>query len=186
MVAKAVQSGFTDTQIGEASFTTRMPPRPTTWQIDDPSEELDPSITLPSPPERQSAVRIAATTLASAVADASDNGHSYTTEDESTGLSPTTFETIVHRLNELRPPRREWEMSIRQLSQMNGEEPSDVDIQKVIHYAEDAIEFVNKTEANLSIEASHDEYSVVARLNESRIVGDIDHLLYCPGYVSHY
>ena len=77
-------------------------------------------------------------------------------------------------------------MSIRQLSQMNGEEPSDVDIQKVIHYAEDAIEFVNKTEANLSIEASHDEYSVVARLNESRIVGDIDHLLYCPGYVSHY
>jgi ATP-dependent helicase/nuclease subunit A len=52
---------------------------------------------------------------------------------------------------------------------MDGEEPSDVDLQKAIRHAEDAIEFVDKTEANFSIEASHDEYLVIARLDESRI-----------------
>jgi ATP-dependent helicase/nuclease subunit A len=63
---------------------------------------------------------------------------------------------------------------------MVGEEPTDVDLQEAISHAEDAIEFVDKTEADLSVESSYDECSVVARLDESRIVGDIDRLLVTP------
>jgi ATP-dependent helicase/nuclease subunit A len=63
---------------------------------------------------------------------------------------------------------------------MVGEEPTDVDLQEAISHAEDAIEFVDKTEADLSVESSYDECSVVAHLDESRIVGDIDRLLVTP------
>jgi ATP-dependent helicase/nuclease subunit A len=180
LVAEAVHEGATNARIGDASYTIQTPPRPVEWQSEAPSDEVDPAIAVPSPPEQQAAVRVAATTLVSAVADASEDGHSYTSGDETIGLSPTTFGTVVHRLNELRPPRDEWPSLIRQLSRMVGEEPTDVDLQEAISHAEDAIEFVDKTEADLSVESSYDECSVVAHLDESRIVGDIDRLLVTP------
>jgi ATP-dependent helicase/nuclease subunit A len=180
LVAEAVHEGATNARIGDASYTIQTPPRPVEWQSEAPTEELDPAITVPSPPERQAAVRVAATTLVSAVADTSEDGHSYTSGGGTVGLSPTTFGTVVHRVNELRPPRDEWPPFIRQLSRMVGEEPTDVDLQEAISHAEDAIEFVDKTEADLSVESSYDECSVVARLDESRIVGDIDRLLVTP------
>ena len=55
-------------------------------------------------PEKQ----IAATTLVNEVADGSSDGHSHSQSEESVGLSPTTFGTAVHRINELRPPMDEW------------------------------------------------------------------------------
>jgi len=91
------------TGIGDAPYTIQAPPRPVEWQSEAPTEELDPAITVPSPPERQAAVRVAATTLVSAVVDVSEDGHSYTSGDGTVGLSPTTFGTVVHRLSELRP-----------------------------------------------------------------------------------
>jgi len=63
---------------------------------------------------------------------------------------------------------------------MEDEEPTDEDIQAAVDHAQDAIQFVDDTEADLSVEASYNEYSVVARLDDSRIVGDIDHLLVTP------
>ncbi|WP_336136280.1 UvrD-helicase domain-containing protein [Natronomonas amylolytica] len=180
LVAEAVHEGATDARIGDASYTIQTPPRPVEWQSEAPSEEVDPAITVPSPPEQQAAVRVAATTLVSAVADAYEDGHSYTTGDETIGLSPTTFGTVVHRLNELRPPRDEWPSFIRQLSRMGGEEPTDGDLQAAVSHAQDAIRFVDETEADLPLEATYDEYSVVARLDDSRIVGDIDRLLVTP------
>jgi ATP-dependent helicase/nuclease subunit A len=63
---------------------------------------------------------------------------------------------------------------------MGGEEPTDDDLQAAVSHAQDAIRFVDETEAALSLEASYDEYSVVARLDDSRIVGDIDRLLVTP------
>ena len=63
---------------------------------------------------------------------------------------------------------------------MGGEEPTDDDLQAAVSHAQDAIRFVNEIEADHSLEASYDEYSVVARLNDSRIVGDIDRLLVTP------
>jgi ATP-dependent helicase/nuclease subunit A len=180
LVAEAVHKGATDARIGDASYTIQTPPRPVEWQADDPTENLDPAITVPSPPERQAAVRVAATTLVSAVADASEDGHNYTSGDGKVGLSPTIFGTVVHRLNELRPPREEWPSFICQLSRMRGEEPTDDDLQAAVSHAQDAIRFVNEIEADHSLDASYDEYSVVARLNDSRIVGDIDRLLVTP------
>jgi len=44
----------------------------------------------------------------------------------------------------------------------------------------DAVEFVNQVEANAQFQAVYDEYSVVARIDGSRIVGDIDRLLVTP------
>ena len=63
---------------------------------------------------------------------------------------------------------------------MADEEPTEVDLQKAIDHAGDAIEFVDTIESNSSMEATYDEYSIVARLDESRIVGDIDRLLVTP------
>jgi len=180
LVAHAVQQGSVDADIGDASYTIQTPPRDTEWRGDDPTEDADPTITVPSPPERQVAVRVAATTLVNAVADASGEGHGYTSGERTAGLSPTTFGTVVHRLSELRPSRDEWPSFIRQLSRMEDEEPTDEDIQAAVDHAQDAIQFVDDTEADLSVEASYNEYSVVARLDDSRIVGDIDHLLVTP------
>ena len=180
LVAEAFHDGATDARIGDAPYTFQAPPRPVEWQSEAPTEELDPAITVPSPPERQAAVRVAATTLVSAVADASEDRHSYTSGDGTVGLSPTTFGTVVHRLNELRPPREEWPSFIRQLSRMGSEEPTDDDLQAAVSHAQDAIRFVDETEADLPLEATYDEYSVVARFDDSRIVGDIDRLLVTP------
>jgi len=63
---------------------------------------------------------------------------------------------------------------------MADEEPTDADLEKAIDHAIDAIEFVDTIESNSSVEATYDEYSIVARLDESRIVGDIDRLLVTP------
>jgi ATP-dependent helicase/nuclease subunit A len=50
----------------------------------------------------------------------------------------------------------------------------------VVDHATDAVEFVNQVEADSQLEATYDEYSVVARIGASRIVGDIDRLLVTP------
>jgi ATP-dependent helicase/nuclease subunit A len=63
---------------------------------------------------------------------------------------------------------------------MGSEEPTDDDLQAAVSHAQDAIRFVDETEADLPLEATYDEYSVVARLDDSRIVGDIDRLLVTP------
>jgi ATP-dependent helicase/nuclease subunit A len=54
------------------------------------------------------------------------------------------------------------------------------DINTAIDHAEDAIRFVDDLEDSVTLEAAHDEYSVMARLEGSRIVGDIDRLLITP------
>jgi len=128
----------------------------------------------------ESGTRVAATTLVNAVAEAGADGHRYTDSDETTGLTPTTFGTVVHRINELRAPRAEWPSLIDRLSRMADEEPTDADRQKAIDHASDAIEFVDTIESEVTLEATYDEYSIVARLDESRIVGDIDRLLVTP------
>jgi len=135
---------------------------------------------IPSPPSLAPAKRIAATTLVNAVADASTDGHSYSQREESAGLSPTTFGTVVHRINELRPPRDEWTTLIRRLSQMAGEEPTESDLSDAVNHAADAVEFVDHIESVTQLQEVYDEYSVVARIDESRIVGDIDRLLVTP------
>ncbi|MFC7143137.1 PD-(D/E)XK nuclease family protein [Halosimplex aquaticum] len=139
-----------------------------------------PEISIPSPPERDTGVRVTATTLVNEVAEHSGDGHTYAAGEESPGLSPTTFGTVVHRLNELRPPRDEWDSFVERVSQMAGEEPTTDDIHAAIDHADDAIRFVDDLEASVTLEAVHDEYSVMARLDGSRIVGDIDRLLVTP------
>ena len=68
--------------------------------------------------------------------------------EEKAGLSPTTFGTAVHRINELRPPRDEWPALIRRLSRMAGEEPTETDLRDAVEHAADAVEFANQVEAN--------------------------------------
>ncbi|EMA17923.1 UvrD-helicase domain-containing protein [Haloarcula argentinensis] len=181
LLRRASREGQARGQIGEASYTVRKPPRPVDWGPDEDIENPEPEISLPLPQTLASAKRIAATTLVTAVADASGESHSHTSGEESAGLSPTTFGTIVHRLTELRPPRDEWPTLIRRLSRMAGEEPTETDLRDAVEHAGDAVEFVDRVEANTQLQATYDEYSVVARLDDSRIVGDIDRLLVTPG-----
>ena len=63
---------------------------------------------------------------------------------------------------------------------MDGEELTETDLHDTVEHAADAIEFVNQVEANAQLQAVHDEYSVVARIGELRIVSDIDRLLVTP------
>ncbi|WP_135305498.1 UvrD-helicase domain-containing protein [Haloarcula amylovorans] len=181
LLQRAIQEGQVSGQIDGASYTVRKPPQPVDWHPDDETGETDPEISIPAPQTQAPAKRISATTLVNAVADASENGHGYTGSDESAdGLSPTTFGTVVHRINELRPPRDEWPALIQRLSRMAGEEPTETDLRDAVDHAADAVEFVDQVEANTQLQAAYDEYSVVARLDGSRIVGDIDRLLVTP------
>lgn len=54
------------------------------------------------------------------------------------------------------------------------------DLRDAAEHAADAVEFVDQVEADIPLQATYDEYSVVARLSESRIVDDIDRLLVTP------
>ncbi|WP_135536871.1 UvrD-helicase domain-containing protein [Halostella pelagica] len=180
LVAEAIRDGQARGEMDGASYTVRTPPRPVDWHTDDDAVDSAPKISIPSPPSLTPAKRIAATTLVNAVAETSTDGHSYTQSGESAGLSPTTFGTVVHRLNELRPPRDEWPTLIRRLSRMAGEEPTEADLCDVVDHAADAVEFVDQVEADARVQETYDEYSVVARIGASRIVGDIDRLLVTP------
>jgi len=177
LVDRAIREGQAHGQVEAASYTVRKPPRPVDWHSDDNTADSTPEISIPTPPTPAPAKQVAATTLVNDVADASEDGYSYTQSDESSGLSPTTFGTAVHRINELRPPRDEWPTLIRRLSQMAGEEPTEADLRDAVEHATDAVEFVDQVEAGAQLQATYDEYSVVARLGGSRIVGDIDRLL---------
>uniref|UniRef100_UPI0032C22A5D UvrD-helicase domain-containing protein n=1 Tax=Halorientalis sp. TaxID=1931229 RepID=UPI0032C22A5D len=180
LIGQAMRDGQARGEIDGASYMIRKPPRPVDWDSDDTSEESDPAISIPSPPMQSPSKRIAATTLVNAVAEATGDGHRSTGTDESAGLSPTTFGTVVHRINELRPPRDEWPTLIRRLSRMAGEEPTQSDLDDAVTHAADAVEFADHIEANTKLQATYDEYSVVARLDGARIVGDIDRLLVTP------
>ena len=63
---------------------------------------------------------------------------------------------------------------------MAGEEPSESDLRDAVNHAADAVEFVDHIESDTQPQEVYDEYSVVARIDESRIVGDIDRLLVTP------
>lgn len=183
VLTEAVRNGHADGYLGDAAYTVRTPPRPMDWRSDAETDTVIPEISIPSPPEHDVGRRVAATTLVNEVADTSGGGHSYAEREESDGLSPTTFGTVVHRLTELRPPRDDWEAFIHQVSRMVGEEPTSDDFRETVEHTEDAIAFVDGVESSITLEATHDEYSVVARLAGTRIVGDIDRLLVTPdGY----
>ena len=172
LLENAFRDGCVRSEVGEASYTVRSPPHPSDWQSNGEPEESMPTISIAEPPEQDAAHRVTATALVNAVAEESYGGHS-TSAESSEGLTPTTFGTIVHRLTELRPPRAEWESFIRRVSQMAGEQPTQEDLQPAIAHAEDAISFVDDIESSVMVEATHNEFSVAARLDGNRIVGDI-------------
>ncbi len=63
---------------------------------------------------------------------------------------------------------------------MADEGPTETDLRDAVEHAADAVGFVDQVEAGVQLQATHDEFSVVARLGKSRIVGDIDRLLVAP------
>ena len=182
VLTKAIQSGSVTGRVGDAKFTVRSPPRPAEWQSEETVADPMPEIGLPSPPEPEPAIRVSATALVQAVSE-----HSRQTREDveeaptaSDGLEPTTFGTVVHRLAELRPPKSSWESFVERVSRMAGDEPTVEDVSSAIAHAEDAIAFVEAIESSVTLEEAYDEYSVVARLDGHRIVGDIDRLLVTP------
>ncbi|UPM45327.1 UvrD-helicase domain-containing protein [Halocatena salina] len=183
LLTEAVRNGPASGHLGNAEYTVRTPPRPINWRSATETDAVMPEISIPSPSERDVGRRVAATTLVNNVTDHSGGEHSSADRTESVGLSPTTFGTVVHRLTELQPPRDDWETFIHRVSQIAGEEPTPDALREAVTHAEDAIAFVDDVESSVALEATHDEYSVVARIDGTRIVGDIDRLLVTPdGY----
>lgn len=179
VLTRALEGRATTDRIGNATYTIRSPSRPLEWRDEPSSEEQYPEITLESPPDPEPAKRVSATDLVDAAGDR-DETHDTPESSESDGLEPTTFGTAVHRLAELRPPRRDWESTIERVSRMAGDEPTEADLEGAIAHAEDAIGFVDDLESSLEIDGAYDEYSVVARVDGHRIVGDVDRLLVTP------
>src|SRR6056297_1804198 len=97
LLNQAIWDGAARDQLGGAGYTIRTPPQPTHWTSDEDVDETMPEISIPSPPERDTGVRVTATTLVNEVAEHSGDGHTYAAGEESPGLSPTTFGTVVHR-----------------------------------------------------------------------------------------
>ncbi|MDG5761789.1 UvrD-helicase domain-containing protein [Natronococcus sp. A-GB1] len=182
LATAAFRDGNATGQIGDATYTVRSPSRPVEWRQNESSDDSMPSISMPAPSVQEPATRVAATTLVNALADKREEsgGMDFSAESRETRLQPTTFGTVVHRLAELRPPRDDWESFIERVSRMADDEPTAADVESVVAHADDAISFVKSVERSVTIEEAHDEYSVIARLDGHRIVGDIDRLLVTP------
>ncbi|MFW5949822.1 MAG: UvrD-helicase domain-containing protein [archaeon] len=101
-------------------------------------------------------------------------------EGYGTGLRATTLGDIVHRICERRPPRDRWDGYARDVARQEGESVTDGDLDRVLTYADRAVEFVDQYEASRSVTATFDELSVVVRFDDARIVGDVDHLVVTP------
>jgi len=101
-------------------------------------------------------------------------------DDLVAGLRSTTLGDVVHRICERRPPRDRWAGYARDVARREGESLTDEDRDRVLRYADRAVEFVDQYEASRSVTNTFDELSVVARFDDARIVGDIDHLVVTP------
>jgi ATP-dependent helicase/nuclease subunit A len=103
-----------------------------------------------------------------------------TPSERNQGLRATTLGNIVHRLCERRPARDRWTTYAENVATREGESLTDDTRERILTYAERAIEYVDEYEATRSVTSTHDELSVVARFDDARIEGDIDHLVVTP------
>ncbi|MFC7212567.1 UvrD-helicase domain-containing protein [Saliphagus sp. GCM10025334] len=182
LLRDAFHYGAATGQLGETRYTVRTPPRPVSWQAETDETDPVPEITRATIPDAEPAIRISATALVQAVADHrhGTSGSNDRSSSSAPGLEPTTFGTVVHRLAELRPPQDDWQAFTDRVSAIAGDEPTQADHEAILEHATDAISFVEDLEAAVELEAAYDEYAVTARLDEHKIVGDIDRLLVTP------
>jgi ATP-dependent helicase/nuclease subunit A len=110
----------------------------------------------------------------------SERDTSETPSERNPGLRATTLGNIVHRICERRPARGRWATYAEDVATREGESLTDNDRERILTYAERAIEYVDEYEATRSVTSTHDEMSVVARFDDARIEGDIDHLVVTP------
>ena len=181
------EHGRTTAHLGDATYTVCFPPSPTTVDVRTRTASSTPTIEIPAPREQPAARRVTATNIVHAVA--GDEGETPFDEvDAATGLRNRTdgtlpageFGTIVHQLAELRPPDETWPAVARRAAGFLGYELSETDAERVARHARDGITFVDRLEAEHSVEATADELSVTVHLGDDRIVGDIDHLTVTP------
>lgn len=174
-----------DRFIGDARYRITVPHAPIPdWQHDHTTETPSLDIDIPAPPP----VTMPRVTTATEYAkEQSPGAHdTYFEEDDTSkedrdttaapGLPRDTFGTIVHRLCELRPPEKEWKTYAGSVARRNDKQLTDTDYTELREHAQRAIAFVDEYEADLDITSRHDELDVVAKFNNARLVGEIDHL----------
>jgi ATP-dependent helicase/nuclease subunit A len=171
-------------EIRDANYTVRLPPEPTTLDAATSESDAYPEIEIPTTTPPAQGVRVTASNVVDAVAEShterDENGSSRTSEAPSEELPANVFGTVVHKLAELRPTDREWDDIARRVAGIEGHSLTDDDRSRVRRHARDAIDYVDQFEADHDVQRTYDELSVITRLDNHRIVGDIDHLTVTP------
>lgn len=180
---------FTDHEvtagIGGANYTVRLPPEPTTLDTATGEPDAHPGIEIPTTTPSTPGLRITASSIVDAVAES----HAESEEDSSSdtseavpseALPPNVFGTVVHKLAELRPSDEEWDDVARRIAGIEGHSLTADDRSRIRRHARDAIDHVDQLDSARGVERTYDELSVIARLDDHRIVGDVDHLTVTP------
>ena len=184
--AVASETEYT-TELADNQFTLRLPTAPVAeWDDSGPSTHTYPEIDISDPELPPAPVTMTATNFAKALAP--DAGAIYTdelaedaAEVDSDGLPANHLGTIVHKLTERRLPREQWRPVTRRLASALDENVTDDDLTRIERYTERCLRFREQLVDEVTPETIHEELAVVARLDNGRIIGDIDLLLTTSG-----
>ena len=178
-IDQAVTAGM-----GNGNYTVRLPPKPTALDAGMGKPDAYPEIEIPTTTPPAQGVRVTASNVVNAVAEShterDEDGSSRTAEAPSETLPANVFGTVVHKLAELRPTNAEWADVARRVAGIEGHSLTDDDRSRVRRHTRDAIDYVDQLETTHNVQRTYDELSVIARLDNHRIVGDIDHLTVTP------
>ncbi len=185
LVAAAVDGGETRTQLGEATYTVRLPGEGVQWTPDESAEtETEfPRIDIPDRPVDAGVTRVTATTLVEAAAESSETHSATSATTDAAGeseLPRNEFGTIVHRVLEFDASPTDWPTLVRRIAGINGFSVTDETVAEVIEHVDDASSFLEETAAEYPDAETHEELSVSVDVGALRVVGDIDHLRVTP------
>ncbi len=181
IVSAVVDAGETQAQLGDATYTVRLPEHGVQWsggETQDTEGEY-PHIDVPDRPESDSPHRVTATGLVEAADDEADDQTEGDDTSDSVGESALPrheFGTIVHRVLEFDSSPSEWPALIRRIAGVNGFTVTEETVAEVIEHVEDATAFLDDVAGAHPDAETYEELSVAVDVGQIRIVGDIDHL----------
>ncbi|WP_136591485.1 UvrD-helicase domain-containing protein [Salinigranum halophilum] len=181
-----VRSGLSTEQsvtarIGDAFYTVRFPPRFERWEDNSTLDTATPGIELPATPVREPRRRLSPTQLVQHGYDSEGDDEEHervlSSRSDSSELERRHFGTIVHKIAELETPLNEREGAIHRLAAKMGFDISNETYSQLTDHVEDAIACLERQAETYPDGQVYKELRVLTAVDDSVIVGDIDHLL---------
>lgn len=197
LLAELADSGVVEAELSDSEYRVVRPDPPVEdWRDERERETPSFAVDVPSVEQRYPPTVVTASDYADLVADgdtehygpegdaditpATDTDALESSSERRQGLRANTLGNIVHRICERRPARDRWAAYAQDVSARKGESLTADDRERITTCAERAIDYVDEYEASRTVTSTHDELSVVARFDDARIEGDIDHLVVTP------